>query len=186
MSTDSTPQELAAKRLELAAVTLLRKRMNARYDELRAELGADMTPGEHQPANLLDSDGQPTGVTVGKLTMTNPEPKAVVGSPCHVCGTVYDAPAFVRYVEERWPKQVVKVVRPAHQKFLLGDPTLRRIDDVTVVTADGELLPDARWMRERPGIRVAPQTERQAEYLIEAFDRGQLNLATLAWKAIES
>jgi hypothetical protein len=180
---DREPTE-AELRLELASVSAIRKLANARYDELRARLGDTLTAGDHKAANLLDANGEPTGVTVGKITKTNPEPKPVAGSPCHVCGTVWDAPGLVTYVKERWPNQVVEVVKPTHLKWMLSDETLRAVGSGRVVNGQGEIIPDVRFERKRPEVRMAPQTDAMLDALAEAWQSGRLNLGGVVARTV--
>lgn len=118
-----------------AALTFLTDRLAKAQASVRAELMQIMKPGERAIAAL--SSGEEVGtVTIGKPALS---------------ASVVDEDAFIRWVEENRPDEIVGMVRSSYRTAVLamckaaGEP----------VTVDGEVVPGVRVAHGSPSYRPA-------------------------------
>jgi hypothetical protein len=95
--------ELALQAIALGAIGYYVK---ARLDEIKAELGDDLLPGERIPARLAD------GRKVGYVLRTDPVSAEIA--------SVLNPGAFTRWVAENYPTEVETSVRPAFRDAVLN------------------------------------------------------------------
>lgn len=173
----------AEQRQEFALVAFMRRKINDRYDELKAAYGPMLERGDKVSGRLLDADGEPFGDSIGSMYKTDPKTKPRVGTPCRQCGIDTSTPAYVAWVKERAPRQVIEVVRPEYTKLVLADPNLHQAGEHTV-SGDGEMIPGVLWSADAPYVAAAPVTKAQEATIVQALNNGQLNMAQVAARAI--
>jgi hypothetical protein len=104
-----------------AALTYLAEQVGKAQAEVRTQLMTDLKPGERHVAALVD------GTVVGKV---------VIGE-APATAAVTDEAAFLRWVEETRPDEIVGMVRSSYRTAVLTECKKRGAP----CTADGELIP---------------------------------------------
>ena len=134
--------ELALQAIALGAIGHYVKE---RLDEIRAELGDDLEPGERIPARLAD------GRRVGYVLRTDPEPANLA--------EVVDPHAFRSWVLLNYPTETDVTVRPAFRDMVLNASRKAGFP----ISPNGE--PDIPGIATRTGFKTAPTVTVKPDYL---------------------
>lgn len=146
--------------VRLAALKAIKDRVDEAYTAARKAALASMDPGDRKSARLDD------GTDIGTVSVTKPTAKL----KARVC----DEKAFLAWVEQTRPDEVVSTVRSSYRARVL-----KRIEDAgdVVDVETGEIYADGveLGMEEaEPYARCAPQTEAQVAAVAAAFADGRL------------
>jgi len=142
--------------LKLAVHKVLANQLKGVRDELDEQARQEMEPGDRVIAKL------PSGEKVGSVTLTQGR----------VSARVVDKDAFTRWVAERFPAEVVQVVRESFAKTVL-DAVKRNGGWVDKATGELVQVPGVAVTEDDPypSVRL---TKDAPQLIAEAWQRGEL------------
>lgn len=163
MTGDQKPSDIAAQAVVWSLIADVAKEHK---DEARAWLTNNMGP------DMAAVKAVANGETIGRATWIESKPTVVVQLPS----------AFLQYVSDKHPDEVVRTVNPVFQKALLDGLT---IVDGTVIDRDGEPVPGVVVRESAPYVSVRKSPEARAA-VEELLSGGRLALDGIRQPELEA
>lgn len=137
---------------QLAVLTVLTRLLKDQHTQVKQDTVEMMDPGDRKTALLGDHK-------IASVSMTDPSPKA----------TVVDEAAFLRWVQDNHPTEVVSTVRDSYRAELLSQCRANG----AAADANGQPIPGVKITRPEPypTVRLAPGA---VETIAQAWQTGAL------------
>jgi len=147
--------------LRLAAITVIADAAKDAKDRLRDQFAEQL--------NAVGADAAKAaleGTEVAKVSLVSPKSSAIV----------VNESAFVDYVEQEFPNEIVKSVRESYKKVFLE--RIIEMDGEAVYTMNGEVLPFIAFKSREPYVSTRFVKDGR-EVIASAFKTGAINPAEL-------